>query len=252
MKIYIWRSVMGNEKTPSTQNGSGAKELIDKYINEVDEKGKLQLPDSLSEVEKELIRQAKRTRDAQSALGKKQLEAARLAAEKAELEKIAREVMPADFKLSEEEIREIEQLKTTDPEAYRIRVNKIEEAAKEAQEKRLKEIAEKAKQEAENKILAENRLQILEEFRASHPDIALTDEILVEEVPPRFMKELNEGKYDYREYLNKVVDYLQQTKVIPTPGNAEGRSLGNLAGGKTPGQEAANNQGKLDYKKLTF
>ena len=238
--------------TNDNKSGSGVQELISKYIDKVDEKGKLQLPDDLSDVEKELIRQAKRTRDAQRALSKAQLERERLAKEKEELEKIAREAVPADFQLTPEQIEEIEKLKFTDPEEYRIRVNKLEEEARRKQDERLREIQEKARQEAENMYLSQTRQAVLEEFRKANPDVPITDEVLANDVPPRFTKELNEGKYDYETYLQKVAQFLRANKVVAGKEIPDTPDLGNLAGATTPGKVAAEKQGKVDYKKLTF
>jgi hypothetical protein len=92
----------------------------------------------------------------------------------------------------------------------------------------------------------------LEEFRLQNPDIPLTDEVLTNDVPPRFMNELNAGKYDYRTYLEKVVKYLNLGKEIAKPKDGESKSLGSLSGGTSPGKAAAENQGKLDYAKMTF
>jgi hypothetical protein len=240
---------MANKQTTSADP---TKELVDKYINSVDEKGKLVLPDELSPVEKELVRQAKRTRDAQSALSKERLERAKLAATNAELEKLANSIIPEDFTLSPEELKELDEIKFKDPDAYRIRLNKLEAEAKKKQADKIRELTEKAQKEAENQAVSKTRIEVLEEFRKANPDIPLTDDVLVNDIPPRFMNELNAGKYDYSTYLQKVAEYLKTGKVVAQPGATEEHNLGNLAGGKTPGQEAANKQGKQDYKKITF
>jgi hypothetical protein len=105
------------------------KELVDKHINNLDEKGKLQLPDDMPEVEKELIRQAKRTRDAQSALSKVRQQALEAEARAKALEEVAKQSVPSDFKISDEELRALEEIKFKDPDEYRLRVNALEQEA---------------------------------------------------------------------------------------------------------------------------
>jgi ribosome-binding ATPase YchF (GTP1/OBG family) len=242
-----------NQTTSTNDNKSGGvQELINKYINNVDEKGKLQLPDELSDVEKELIRQAKRTRDAQRALSKAQQEKASLEAKANALREKMNDVTIDDFNLTPEEEHALNSLKTNDPEKYRKVMNELEAEVKQKRQEEIDKLLEDAGKEALNKVEAENRLKILQEFRQANPDIQLTDEMLVEEVPPRFQKELNAGKYDFQTYLSKVVEYLRTTKVLPTPGNTEKHNLSNMAGGTNPGKEAAEKQGKLDYAKITF
>jgi hypothetical protein len=241
---------MGNTK-PST-NKSEAQLLVDKYINSVDDNGKLKLPDELSEIEKELVRQAKRTRDAQQALSREQRAKIELEAQARALEELAKQSLPSNFDLSQEEVNALEELKFKDPDAYRLKVNELEAKAHQQREEELKEVAEKAKAEAADSFVAKSRIQVLEEFRSANPDIPLTDDVLVNDVPPRFMKELNEGKYDYQTYLDKVVDYLKLGKGIATPKEGESNSLGSVPGGTTPGKAAAEKQGRQDYKKMTF
>ena len=243
---------MGDKPTnASTHNNGGVQELINKHINNLDEKGKLQLPDDLSEVEKELIRQAKRTRDAQSALSKEREEKLKLEAAAKALEQQALKVDPAEL-LSPEELQELNDIKYRDPDAYRIKMNELEAKAQEERAKRVEELKTQAASKAMESSISQNRLAVLEEFRQANPDLQLTDEVLTNDVPPRFMNELNAGKYDYRTYLEKVTEYLTTHKVLPTPGTPEDKSLGDVAGGLTPGKDAAEKAGRKDYKKITF
>jgi len=244
---------MGKQTTTSTNNQSGGvKELIDKHINNLDEKGKLQLPDELSDVEKELIRQAKRTRDAQSALSKLREEKIAIEAKAGVLEETVKKVLPADLGLSDDEQAELETLKYRDPDAYHIRMTELEKANAAKAEETVTGLTTEAIEKAKQSHIAQNRLAVLEEFRSANPDLQLTDDVLVNDVPPRFMNELNEGKYDYNTYLEKVAEYIKTGKVLPSKGSAEEKSLGDVTGGLTPGKKAAENAGKQDYKKMTF
>ena len=60
----------GNKQNASNQ--ANIAELVTKHINNLDDKGKLQLPEDMPEMEKHIIRSEKRQRDAQAELSKTQ------------------------------------------------------------------------------------------------------------------------------------------------------------------------------------
>ena len=227
-------------------------ELVNEHINNLDDKGKLQLPEDMAEWQKHVIRSEKRQRDAQSELSKTKSQLKEEQAAKLVLLDAASSIIPSNFQLSEEEIAELEAIKFQDPDTYRIRVNELEAKAKKAQEDNLTDLTTKAVEDVRQSNVSNNRLAVLEEFRLANPNTQLTDDVLVNDVPPRFMNDLNSGKYDYSTYLVKVAEYLNTGKVIPNSGSAEDKSLGDVSGGLTPGKDAANKAGKQDYKKMTF
>ena len=218
----------------------------------MDDKGKLQLPADMDIVTKELIRQAKRTRDGQSELSRSQTSNRNLTAANEVLKGQALSMVPEDFQLSDDELTALNTLKFRDPDAYRLKVNELEKNARAAQETKLGELTTTAANKANETFIAKDRITVLEEFKVANPTIQLTDDILVNDVPQRFMKDLNAGKYDYQTYLTKVTEYLVTAKVLPSQKGGDEHNLGDIAGGHTPGKKAAENAGNKDYAKITF
>ena len=228
-------------------------ELVTKHINNLDDKGKLQLPDNMPDWQKHVIRAEKRQRDAQSELGKTQKQLRETSAANEVLLKTASTIVPEDFQLGEDEIKQLEALKFKDPDAYRLKVNDLEAKAKEAQATKLAELTEEAKKDAANQYMAKTQTQVLQEFKEANPTLAITDEVLANDVPPRLINGYKDGKYDYGTYLSMVKDYLNSGVAIGQPnGGSDLPNLSNQAGGTTPGKRAAEAQGKKDYGRMSF
>lgn len=237
---------------PTTSNKAEIAELVTKHINNLDDKGKLQLPEDMPDWHKHIIRSEKRQRDAQAELGKTQATLRGVEASNEVLRKQALSIVPGSLNLGEAELQALEVLKTNDVEAYRLQVNELEALALKQNADALAALTSEAVTKANETFIAKDRITVLHEFRSANPNTVLTDEVLVNDVPPRFMNELNAGKYDYSTYLVKVSEYLQTAKVVPNVGTGEEHSLSGMAGGKTPGKAAADEAGKSDYNKITF
>lgn len=239
---------MSKQKT----SNSDITELVNKHVNNLDDNGKLQLPDDMPDWQKHVVRAEKRQRDAQSELGRTQATLRGVEASNTVLVEQALSIVPDSFQLSADELTTLNALKVSDPDAYRLRVNDLEAKAITAQEENIKTLTGEAMTKANETFIAKDRITVLQEFRSANPDTVLTDEVLVNDVPPRFMNELNAGKYDYQTYLTKVTEYLKTGKVLPGQGAGEQTNLSDLPGSNTPGKQAAENAGKTDYKKMTF
>jgi len=229
-------------------------ELVNKYVHNVDpeDKSKLQLPDDMPDWQKHVIRSEKRQRDAQSELGRTQAQLRASAAKNEVLMTTASTMVPDDFQLSDDEITALEALKKNDPDKYRLEVNALEAKAKTAQTAKLKELTDKAAEDATNAHTTKNRVTVLSEFRDANPDLIITDDVLVNDVPPRFLKGVQDGDYTYGEYLEKVKAYVSAGKKAPSGDNSDPHNIHKMNGSQTPGKEAAGRAGKSDYAKMTF
>lgn len=239
-------------KTNASNQDTELSELVSKHINNLDDKGKLQLPDDMPDWQKHVVRAEKRQRDAQSALSITQKEKRELEAKNQVLGEQVSKTFSVELELSPEEAQALEVLKYRDPDAYRLQMNDLEKTAAEKKAERLNELTQGAVTKVEEQFIAKDRITVLQEFREANPDTVLTDEVLVNDVPPRFMNDLNSGKYDYQTYLTKVAEYLKTGKVLPGQSAGEQHNLSNLPGSTTPGKQAAENAGKTDYAKVTF
>ncbi len=242
---------MSGKKNASNQD-TELSELVSKHVNNLDDKGKLQLPDDMPDWQKHVIRSEKRQRDAQSELGRTQAQLRESNAVNGVLMETASTMVPDDFQLSDDELTALDKLKTTDPDKYRLEVNALEAKAKEAQKEKLTELTTKAATDATNAHMTKNRVTVLAEFRDANPDLVITDDVLVNDVPPRFMKGVQDGDYDYGTYLSMVKDYIGTGKKAPEGNKGDPHNIHKMNGSQTPGKKAAEKQGQGDYARMTF
>ncbi len=188
-------------KTIDASNSEHVNELVNEQLSNLDANGKLQLPDDMPSEMKEIVRSHKRQRDAQSELSRVQKE---LRDSKA-TNKVLNDkqlVLPANLGLSQEEIVEINGLSTSNPEEYRKRMNAAEQSARVTAQAELDSGVTKSIEDANNAHITDNRVTVLQNFRQANPELVITDDVLVNDIPPRFMNDLTSGKYaNYGEYL---------------------------------------------------
>lgn len=137
----------------------------------------------------------KRFKDTQAAYTQSRQE---LAAIKAELE-----VLKKPVQLSAEEKDALEDLKYTDPEAWRKRVNDMDKEQEKALSEKRKELTE-----------LEQRQLAFEEFAHSHPDVVINDDVLAYDVPKRITNKLEKGEITFEAFLGEVYEYLKKPKAV--------------------------------------
>lgn len=204
----------------------------------LDDKGKLEFPEGTSEEVIYAVKAEKRRRDTQSEYTKERQNNVALKAEKDELlSKLSNNV---ELKLTDQEEEELDELKFSDPEEWRSRMNSLENKAvsqrnKELKE-RLKEVSEKGTQAAQ----IEQRKFILEEFLERNPDTVITDDVIENDIPPRIKSKLEKGTINFEEFLQEVDNYLRTGKVIGTESLLNQPDI-NKAGGSDSLNKAAKN-----------
>lgn len=178
----------------------------------------------------------KRRRDTQAAYTKSQQELAQLKATVAVLERTAKP------QVDQAKLAELEDLKFSDPDAWRVKVNSLEAEVLKQHEA---EIATAAKNLSDYEI----RQATLEEFKATHPGFELSDD----DIPPRIAKKLAEGKVSFEEFLEEVHSYLTAPRVVgETAKTLEQPNLSKVGGGNTPSQAAKSEDIILSYRKEIF
>ena len=207
------------------------------------EEGKWTLPEDIDESVAFAANSERRRRDTQSAFTKSQQELKQTQAERDQFAK----GWEADFakSLSTEHVAELEELKATDPDAWRSRLNELEGEQRNAFQSKSKAIQEKAAGESE----LDYRHRALSEWQEANPTLVLTDDVLANDIPPRIARKLEEGKVSFADFLKECGDYLGKGKVVapPTdkvPGNVD---LGKLPGGSAPGGDAVAAASKNSY-----
>lgn len=145
---------------------------------------------------------------------------------------------------------ELEDLKYSDPEAWRTRVNEIETAANAEFNSKIVE----AKQLSSQQLELQRRANVLTQFQNEHPDVVFTDELLHLDIPQRIVKELENGKVTYEEFLNNVYNYVKTPKVIgSTTKTLEQPNLSKTGGDDTPTKNSSSNQNIIQtYENMEF
>lgn len=187
----------------------------------------------------------KRRRDTQSQFTKsqQQLKAAETRATKL-AEKLESSIMET---LPLKQQTRLEELKNTDPDAWRAELGKLETSAKGELAKELETINKAASQVSEE----EQRLQLLQQFQEANPDI--TPEMIDEDVPPRITKKLANGTITFEQFLEESAKFLRANKVIDAGEDAPNFvDLGKGAGGSRPGENDQAKAGTDSYAKEVY
>lgn len=178
----------------------------------------------------------KRRKDTQAAYTKSQQA---LKAKEAELAKLKEQLnQRVQVSIPEDVKAELEELKYEDPEAWRNRMNTLEAEAKREQEAELANLTGEARKAAEAQFELSRRQQVLEEFNAS-ASVAITDELIANEVPPRITRKLDSGEISFEEFLNEVEDYVNIGKVVAKEETLDQPNLNKLGGGTEPSNNKA-------------
>ena len=168
---------------------------------------------------------------------------------KAELS-VLKETAKPSLNIDEQTQNELEDLKYSDPDAWRAKVNELEHKANAEFNSKIAE----AKQLSTQQLELQRRANILEQFQTEHPDVEFTDELLHLDIPQRIVKELENGKVTYEEFLNNVYNYVKTPKVIgSTTKTLEQPNLSKTGGDDTPTKNSSGNQNIIQsYENMEF
>lgn len=229
------------------------EQAVNKAVNSMkqDAKGNWVLPAGLPPAVKVAANLEKRRRDTQGDYTKTKQENKRLAAEKATLLKKASGNLT--LTLSQEQKDELDDLKFSDPEAWRKKMNAYEREAAERQsaelEKDLKQVSTSTLEQEE----LENRKQVLADFNREHPDFKIDDDILANDIPPRITKALETGAISFEAFLQEVHKYLKTGKVVKQTERTRGQpNLSKVPGGSSPDKNAVKEDAILSYANETY
>ena len=187
-------------------------------------------------------RAEKRYRDTQSTFTKGQQRLKILEEEKNQLVGHLEEI--ATVSLSESEKSKLDELKYSDPEAWREQMNTLEVTAKNKLAEKLTEISGTASKKGE--LVA--REQMLQDFLNDNPGLAITDEVIENDIPPRITKKLADGKVTFEEFLNECKGYLSKGKVIAKGETLDDPNLGSLPGAGAPSDNAVDRDSVATYE----
>jgi len=199
---------------------------------------------AVDKAKQEKIDYEKRFKDTQSAYTKSQQA---LKEAQAKLEALEKLTVPR-VELDEATKTELETLKYENPDAWRVKVNQLEEEARRKHQETLTEAGRQAALQAE----MERRAQVLEEFNKSH-NIQITDEVIQYDVPPRISAKLEKGEIDFETYLEEVHNYLVTPKVVGDGNKVPNQpNLNKVGGDDKPSNSAVGKDIAANYKNIVF
>ena len=181
----------------------------------------------------------KREKDTRAAYTKGQQELKQLK----EVNRVLAEQVNNPATLSEEQQTELEDLKYSDPDAWRKKLNNYEEATSKEASTRLQEVQQKAATEFE----LDRRAQVLKEFNNTL-DNPITDDVIQNDVPPRILAKLEAGEIAFEGFLDEVATYLGKSRVVANPEALNQPNLGNTGGGQNPDSSGAGESFNNSYE----
>jgi len=187
----------------------------------------------------------KRRRDTESTLGKTR---AQLNASQATQDAYKKRMVGQPAAITAERRAELDDLKITDPEAWRLELNKMDQQANSALDTELSDISSEAVQAAE----VTRREDVLLQFNAEHSDAPINDASLQNEIPPRITKRLSDGTISFEEFLNEAYEYLVAPKTTVGATATADPSLGAAGGTSNPSNEAQAAADITDYANTVF
>lgn len=210
-------------------------ELVGKM--EQGDDGKWALPE---EVAKDLdeptlfaVTAERRVRDTQSSYTKSRQE---LKQQQAIAESLQEKILNSDISLTKEQKFELNELKKSNPDKWRAKLNEYEEQGKASIASELDEIRANSANKGE--------LEVRKEQMAAWSEstgIKLDDDVIANDLPPRFIKKLEAGECTFEEFLEEVGEFIQTPKVIVGADedvDDKTKSLSQAPGGKEPSKEA--------------
>lgn len=237
----------------ATQQASSYAEQVNALLKEAtaNDSGKLIFPDGTSEEMKFAVAAEKKFRDTQSGFTKSQMTLKEIEAENEALREQLAKTSKSELEIPAEEADRLDELMQTDPQAWRLEMNKLETAHSAKVQAALKEQMGEVRQTAGVKAEMERRDAVLASFNEGRA-VPITAEVLDNEVPPRITKKLADGLVTFEGYLSEVDTYLSKGRVVANEHTDNGTSLSSAAGTGTAPQTIPESEMLLDYSKVTF
>jgi len=174
----------------------------------------------------------RRRRSTESALSKARLQ---LKAQEEVSDKLKQKIVASSSaSIPAEEKEQLEELMYSDPKAWRLRMNELEQSTTTSLNDEISAISSDASQQAELGA----RQQILDDFNARHPDVPITEDVVANDVPPRITKKLENGEITFAEFLRQAHDYIITPKKVGGTSAGTPTNLGEAGGSASPSGEA--------------
>jgi len=233
---------------PDIKETSGTVPFADQVstvISEVtrDGEGKLVFPEGISEEAKYAATSEIRRRDTESALSKEKT--GRKATETERDTYLDRLTDKVTLDLSSEQIEELNDLKQTDPDAWKAKLDEHEVEARNKLHDELDEISTDTIAANEE----DRREGILETFLAANPALVLDDDAFENDLPPRITGKLERGEVSFEDFLVEAKEFLTKgAKIAGTEKIEKEPDLNKTGGGSTADPDAVKADIVTSYK----
>ena len=199
---------------------------------------------SKSEGSESQVDYEKRFKDTQGAFKSQQ----ELVVTKAKLEALEKLTTPK-VELDEAAKTELEDLKFSNPDAWRTKMNKLEKEAQTQHNATLSEAGRIAANQAE----LDDRTQVFADFQANNPDLTISDDTIKYDIPPRLTNKLETGTIDFGQYLEEVKTYLTSGKIIGDGNKTLNQpNLANVGGDNNPTKSAVDKDIVKNYQDMVY
>jgi hypothetical protein len=187
----------------------------------------------------------KRFKDTQASFTKSQQE---LKAVKAKLDVLEQLTKPT-IEIDEAVQQQLEDLKYSDPEAWRQKMNALENDARAKHHSLLSEAEKNASIQAE----MERRALVLNEYNSSHPNAPITQELIDFDVPARITKKLETGEISFDDFIVEVHNFIYTPKKVGSNNEVLNQpNLGQMGGGTTPSDGAVVKDIAANYANIAY
>lgn len=187
----------------------------------------------------------KRFKDTQGSFTKSQQE---LKAVKAKLQVLETLTQPT-IQIDESTQKELDDLKYSDPDAWRQKMNTLENDARVKHHSLLSEAEKNASLQAE----LERRALVLDEYNRLHPETQITQELIDFDVPARISKKLETGEISFDDFIVEVHNFIYTPKKVGSSNQVLNQpNLGQIGGGTTPSDGAVMKDIAANYANIAY
>lgn len=144
---------------------------------------------------------------------------------------------------------ELKELKFSDPDLWRKKVNAYEKDAKNLAKKEFAKKYDTSLEISNEDAELSYRGYILAEYNKEHLDKPLTEEVVKNELPPRLLSELDSGKITFETFLAKAERYLGTGKKIVDKKVSKQPNLSKVSGASVPKNSSKK---KIDIKDVVI
>lgn len=119
-----------------------------------------------------------------------------------------KEKVVSNINLTAEQREELEELKYSDPDAWRAKLDSLEKAQKAKFNSDMAAELERIKNMSVEEFERERCANQLSEFIAANPELDITKEDIAEQIPPIYIRKLTSGQISFEEFLGLTKKFL--------------------------------------------